>query len=87
MALYLLVTSYAVMAAAGLAVDLLFRAAGLVPRVHHAVVVEAGLTWNYTSILNLVFLALAAVLVWRFVGTGGREMLRMMNAPAGTKAS
>lgn len=87
MALYLLVTSYAVMAAAGLLVDLLFRAAGLVPRVHHAVVVEAGLTWNYTSILNLVFLALAAVLVWRFVGTGGREMLRMMNAPAGTKAS
>lgn len=87
MALYLLVTSYAVMAAAGLAVDLLFRAAGLVPRVHHAVVVEAGLTWNYTSILNLVFLALAAVLVWRFVRTGGPEMLRMMNAPAGTKAS
>ncbi|HLY22072.1 MAG TPA: permease [bacterium] len=87
MALYLLVTSYAVMAAAGLLVDLLFRAAGLVPRVHHAIVVEARLTWNYTSILNLVFLALAAVLVWRFVRTGGPEMLRMMNAPAGTKAS
>jgi uncharacterized protein len=87
MALYLLVTSYAVMAAAGLLVDLLFRAAGLVPRVHHAIVVEARLTWNYTSILNLVFLALAAVLVWRFVRTGGPEMLRMMNAPAEPTAS
>jgi hypothetical protein len=87
MARYLLVTSYAVMAAAGLLVDLLFRAAGLVPRVHHAIVVEARLTWNYTSILNLVFLALAAVLIWRFVRTGGPEMLRMMNAPAGTEAS
>ena len=34
--------------------------------------------WNYTTVLNIVFLALAAVLVWRFFRTGGREMLRMM---------
>jgi hypothetical protein len=27
--------------------------------------------------------ALAAVLVWRFMRTGGPEMLRMMNAPSG----
>jgi hypothetical protein len=87
MALYLLATSYAVMAGAGLLVDLLFRAVGLVPRIHHAVVAEAGPTWNYTSILNIVFLALAAVLVWRFVRTGGPEMLRMMNAPAGMRKS
>jgi len=79
MALYLLVTSYAVMATAGLLVDLLFHAVGLVPTVHHALVAEARLTWNYTSILNILFLALAAVLVWRFLRTGGRDMLRMMN--------
>ena len=82
MALYLLVTSYAVMAAAGLVTDLLFRSVGLVPRIHHALVVEAGVTWNYTTILNIVFLGLAAALVWRFLTTGGPEMLRMMNEPA-----
>ena len=80
-ALYLLATSYLVMAAAGLAVELLFRAAGLIPSTRRALVIEAHLAWNYTSVLNVLFLALAAVLVWRFVRTGGAEMLRMMNAP------
>ena len=82
MALYLLVTSYAVMAGAGLLVDLLFRAVGVVPRAHHAIVAEAHLAWNYTSILNILFLGVAGILVWRFLRTGGLGMLRMMNAPA-----
>ena len=47
----------------------------------HAKIVEASITWNYTTILNIAFLALAAVLVWRFVATGGLPMLKMMNAP------
>jgi uncharacterized protein len=81
MALYLLVTSYAVMAAAGLLVDLLFRVVGLMPTARHAIVAEARLEWNYTSVLNIVFLALAAALVWRFLRTGGADMLRMMNEP------
>ena len=34
---------------------------------------------NYTTWLNIVFLLLAAVLVVRFVRTGGSPMLRMMN--------
>ena len=37
-----------------------------------------GVTWNYTTWLNIVFLVLAAVLVVRFVRTGGMAMLRMM---------
>jgi hypothetical protein len=32
-------------------------------------------------VLNLIFLALGAALLWRFVRTGGLPMLRMMNAP------
>jgi hypothetical protein len=39
-------------------------------------------TWNYTTFLNIAFLALSAVLVVRFLRTGGPQMLRMMNAPA-----
>jgi uncharacterized protein len=37
-----------------------------------------GVRWNYTTWLNIVFLALAAVLMVRFVRTGGMAMMRMM---------
>jgi hypothetical protein len=84
MAAYLLVVSYIAMAAAGLLVELLFQAAGWVPAARHAVVTEARITWNYTTVLNLGFLALAAFLVRRFIRTGGPAMLRMMNQPMGT---
>jgi uncharacterized protein len=82
MAAFLLVTFYAAMAGAALIVELVFGALGLIPQERRAKVVEASLTWNYTTWLNLVFLALAAMLIWRFVRTGGPQMLRMMNAPA-----
>jgi hypothetical protein len=77
----LLVTFYAAMALSGLAVELLFQAIGLAPTERHAKIVEASVTWNYTTILNIVFLALAALLVWRFLATGGLPMLKMMNTP------
>jgi uncharacterized protein len=81
MAGYLVVTFYAAMVAAGLLVELLFGAVDLVPQQRAAKVVEAAITWNYTTVLNLVFLAVAAVLVVRFLRTGGPAMLRMMGGP------
>ena len=42
---------------------------------------QPGSHWNYTTWLNIAFLALAAVLLVRFVRTGGMPMLRMMDAP------
>jgi len=81
MAGFLLATFYATMVAAGLVVELVFDAAGLVPGQRTAKVVEASITWNYTTILNLVFLALAAVLVIRFLRTGGPAMLKLMSGP------
>jgi hypothetical protein len=81
MSLFLLGTFYVTMAAAGLVVDLVFEALGLVPEARNAKVVEASVTLNYTTVLNLVFLALAAVLLVRFLRTKGPAMLRMMNAP------
>jgi uncharacterized protein len=80
-AAFLLVTFYTAMALSGLAVELLFQAIGLTPAERHAKIVEASITWNYTTILNIAFLALAALLVWRFVATGGLPMLKMMNGP------
>jgi hypothetical protein len=36
---------------------------------------------NYTTILNLIFLSLAAVLVIRFLRSDGPDMLKMMSSP------
>jgi uncharacterized membrane protein YraQ (UPF0718 family) len=77
--LYLLATFYATMVAAGLIVEAVFSVLGLIPAERDAKVVEASVTWNYTTILNIVFLVLAAALVARFLKTGGPAMLRMMD--------
>jgi uncharacterized membrane protein YraQ (UPF0718 family) len=81
MALFLFVGFYATMAAAGLVVEFLFEGLGIVPSARHAKVVEASVTWNYTTVLDILALALFAALAWRFVRTGGIPMLRMMNEP------
>jgi uncharacterized protein len=79
---FLLVTFYVAMAAAAFIVEAAFGALGLIPEERKAQVVEAAVIWNYTTWLNVIFLILAALLVWRFMKTGGPAMLRMMNAPA-----
>jgi uncharacterized protein len=82
-AAFLLVSFYATMAASGLIVDLLFKALGLEPTgPRHAKVIQASVTLDYTTVLNVVFLCLAAVLVARYFRRGGGlAMLRMMNTP------
>ena len=69
---------YATMVIAGFFVEIVFGALGLIPTARNAQVLEAHISLNYTTMLNIVFLLLAAVLVWRFFRTGGRMMLRMM---------
>ncbi len=78
MMLTLLGTFYAAMVTAGYIVELLFGAGGLIPLQRNATVMEAGISWNYTTWLNIAFLVLAAVLCVRFVKTGGLPMLRAM---------
>lgn len=79
----LFVLFYAAMVLAGYVVELAFGAAHLIPA-HSAIApVEQTISWNYTTWLNLGFLVLAALLFWRFLRTGGPEMLRHMeHAPA-----
>ncbi|MBY8880008.1 permease [Actinacidiphila acidipaludis] len=85
-ALFLLGTFYAAMVVAGYVVEVLFGGLGLIPDQADAKVPESGVTWDYTTVLNIVFLLLAAVLVVRFLATGGRDMLRMMGgAPEGAE--
>jgi uncharacterized protein len=82
MAGFLLGSFYATMVAAGLIVEFVFDGLDLIPSERKAKVVEASVTLNYTTVLNIVFLALAALLVWRYFRRGGGvRMLKMMNAP------
>jgi uncharacterized membrane protein YraQ (UPF0718 family) len=87
MAGFLFVTFYAAMAGAALVVELIFGAFGLIPTQRNARVIEASVAWNYTTWLNIGFLVLAGLLVWRFLKTGGPAMLRMMNRPAAMRHS
>ena len=76
MSLYLLAVSYAAMALAGFLIGGAFQLLDLAPTNHHVTVFEAQPTWNYTTFLDIAFLVLMAVMAWRFVTTGGLEMLR-----------
>ncbi|UMB68029.1 permease [Mycobacterium paraterrae] len=85
MMLVLLGTFYTAMVFAGYVVEFLFGTAGLIPSERHAIVMESGISWNYTTWLNIGFLGLAALLVVRFVVTGGLPMLRAMGGSPDTE--
>jgi uncharacterized membrane protein YraQ (UPF0718 family) len=79
MAWFLFGTFYVSMAAGGYVIEFVFSPLGLVPTgPRHANVGNGGISWNYTTVLNIAFLLLAALLIWRFLATGGRAMLAMM---------
>ena len=81
-AMFLLAAMYAAMAAAGYVIELVFGGLGLVPSRAAAKIPDQGISLDYTTWLNIVFLLLAAALIIRFARTGGIPMLRMMNGPA-----
>jgi len=79
MAVFLFVTFYLSMAAAGYVIEFVFGPLGLIPSgARNADVGDDSIRWNYTTVLNIIFLLLGVALVWRFFRTGGRAMLAMM---------
>ena len=64
--LRLFVWFYAVMAAAGLIVEGLFALAGIIPESRPATIVMTHFEWNYTTFLNIAFLAVLALLYWLY---------------------
>ena len=79
MMLVLLGAFYATMVTGGYIVELAFGGLGLVPDERHAQVMAQGISWNYTTWLDLATIVLAVVLVTRFYRTGGAKMMAMMN--------
>jgi YHS domain-containing protein len=62
----ILVVFWAVMAAGGLIVEGLFSLFGLVPHHRPTTVAPTRFQWNYTTFLNIAFLATAAGLYWLY---------------------
>src|SRR5712691_9363680 len=79
MTLFILGPFYATRAAAVYMFEIIFDVLLLFPATGSAQVLEPHISWDYTTVLNIIFLALAAALLWRFFRTGGRQMLAMMN--------
>ena len=78
MALTIAATFYVTMVAASYVIEVLFGLLNLIPQDRTAKVIDASIQWNYTTFLNIGFLALAAALIVRFIRTGGLPMLKMM---------
>ncbi|MEY2554898.1 MAG: uncharacterized protein QOJ36_1358 [Verrucomicrobiota bacterium] len=70
---------YAAMVVAALIVEFLFGGLGLIPQHRNAQIVETTITLNYTTVLNIIFLAIAAFLIVRFLRTGGPKMMAHMD--------
>lgn len=85
MTLFLLGTFYLSMVVAGYIVEFTFGGLGLIPDRADAVIPMEGVTWNYTTWLNIAFLILAAALLTRFFRSGGISMLRMMGGSPTTE--
>ena len=79
MALFIFGTFYVAMVIAGYLVEAIFAILHLTPIIRNAKVLEASVTFNYTTVLNIVFIIIAGALVYRFLKTGGPMMLKMMN--------
>jgi uncharacterized membrane protein YraQ (UPF0718 family)/YHS domain-containing protein len=71
----LVAVMFASMIAAALVVDGLFSAAGAIPHKRPSIdsITSRGIGWNYTTVLNIVFLAVAAGLVALTLRRGARD--------------
>jgi hypothetical protein len=65
--LRMLALFWAVMSVAGLATEAIFRTAGIAPHAHRAAqIAPEHFSWDYTTYLNIVFLAAFGVLYWAY---------------------
>src|SRR5947199_7784423 len=70
---------YIAMVGAALIIEFLFSLLRLIPQHRSAHIVETTISLNYTTMLNVIFLAIAAFLLVRFFRTGGPKMLAHMD--------
>jgi uncharacterized membrane protein YraQ (UPF0718 family) len=69
---------YIAMVFAALVIEFMFDLLGLIPSQHSAQIVQMSISFNYTTVLNIIFLTVAVLLLIRFFQTGGPKMLAHM---------
>jgi len=62
--LWLLGVFWVVMSAAGLLIELIAKVTGFIPATRRGVIAPEHLSWNYTTILNIIFLVVLAGIYW-----------------------
>lgn len=93
----MLVLFWAVMSAAGLVTEEIFRAAGITPHAPKAQIAPVHFSWDYTTYLNIIFLGVLGVVYWAYrnrqrLGGGDRSardpvcgmLVERASAPAST---
>jgi uncharacterized protein len=75
---FIVANFYVAMAGAALIIEFVFAGLKLIPQQRNAQIIETSISFNHTTVLNIVFLAIAAFLVIRFWQTGGPKMLAHM---------
>ncbi|HVC35968.1 MAG TPA: permease [Candidatus Dormibacteraeota bacterium] len=78
MMLFIGLSFYATMVVAGWLTELIFGLGGIIPKTHHVVAIGEHITFNYTTVLNIIFIGIVGWLVVRFISTGALPMLKMM---------
>ncbi len=79
MMLFILSTFYVAMVISGYLIEIIFSFLHLIPNERTTRISQASISWNYTTFLNVIFLLLAGILLYRFINSGGLGMLKMMN--------
>ena len=77
--LFILSTFYVAMVISGYLIEIIFSFLHLIPNERTTRISQASISWNYTTFLNVIFLLLAGILLYRFINSGGLGMLKMMN--------
>ncbi len=77
-ALHLTAIFYAAIVLAGYVVELIFTPLHLVPRNRHLSIIDAGISWNYTTWLNIAFILIGLALLVVFFRSNSDSLLTMM---------
>ena len=78
MTAFMAVTFYIAMVVSALLLELVLHGLNWVPSDEHAAMSNAGIRFNYTSVLDVIFGIVFIVLLGVFFRTGGPEMMTMM---------
>lgn len=70
---------YTAMVVAGWLSELIFHLLHIMPQSHHVAAISEGISFNYTTVLNIIFVGLAVWLLIRFIRSGALPMLKMMD--------